>query len=85
MKVESVIKINLDGSYKSLYMGNDRGEARRIYKDNMLKKDEFLSLFQCSGYSARTMSKAGFTAHNDAKKEPVKKKSATKKKKKSED
>jgi len=68
MKIESVSRVNLDGEYEVLYVGNNRSEARRIYKENMLKKDEFMSLFQQTGYTSRTMSKAGFMAHNESKK-----------------
>ena len=42
MKVESVIKINLNGEYEVVYVGADRGVARQIYKDLMNKKEESL-------------------------------------------
>ncbi len=67
MKIESVTRVNLDGSYEVLYVGNDRTAARKIYKENMMKKDEFMSLFQQTGYTSRTMSKQGFIAHNESK------------------
>ena len=51
MKIESVVKINLQGEYEVLYMGSSRGEARQVYKENMPKKDEYMALFQQSGYA----------------------------------
>lgn len=84
MKIESVTAKLPNGDYKVLYIGDNRSEARRVYKENMIKKDEFLALFQQSGYASRTMSKQGFIAHNETK---MTAKPATKKKraKKSED
>ena len=79
MKVESVIKINLNGEYEVVYVGADRGVARQIYKDLMNKKEEFLTLFQTSGYASRTMSKAGHVSH--ANREPLKPVEAPKKRK----
>ena len=64
MKCETVIKITNSGEYEVLYSGPNRGEARRVYKEMMTRKNEFLALFQQSGYSSRTMSKGGFLAHN---------------------
>ena len=80
MKVESVIKINLNGEYEVVYVGADRGVARQTYKDLMNKKEEFLTLFQTSGYASRTMSKAGHVSH--ANREPLKPVEAPKKRKK---
>ena len=80
MKVESVIKINLNGEYEVIYVGADRGVARQIYKDLMNKKEEFLTIFQTSGYASRTMSKQGHQAH--ANREPLKPAVAPKKRKK---
>ncbi len=86
MKVATVIKVNLDGVYESLYIGSDRTEARKIYKANMEKKDTYQSLFMQSGYESRSMSKFGFQIHNDSKKVSVKEdQKPKKKKKKSED
>ena len=67
MKIETVAKINLEGEYEVLYMGADRGVARQIYKENIIKKDEYLALFQQSGYSSRSMSKSGHMTHRVAK------------------
>ena len=74
MKIETVVKINLQGDYEVLYLGSNRGEARQIYKDNMNKKEEFMALFQQSGYASRTMSKIGHQTHafNKESKEIVK-------------
>jgi len=85
MKVATVIKVNLDGEYESLYIGSDRTEARKIYKEHMTKKDTYQSLFMQSGYESRSMSKFGFEVHNDSKKAPAKKVQKPKKQKKSED
>jgi len=63
MKIETVAKINLQGEYEVLYMGKDRGVAREVYKANMQDKDNFLALFQQSGYASRTMSKSGHMSH----------------------
>ena len=65
MKIESVVKINLDGEYEVLYMGASRGIARQVYKENMSKKEGYLALFQQSGYSSRSMSKGGHKAHKE--------------------
>ena len=70
MKIETVAKINLKGEYEVLYMGADRGEARRVYKDYICKKEEYLALFQQSGYASRSMSKGGHISHH-ASKSPV--------------
>jgi hypothetical protein len=67
MKIASVIKKDLKGEFITLYIGEDRSEARKIYKQHMTKKDEFQALFMTSGYESRTMSKAGFIAHNETK------------------
>ena len=67
MKIETVAKINLYGEYEVLYMGNDRSIARQIYKDNIMKKEEYLALFQQSGYTSRAMSKTGHLTHRTAK------------------
>ena len=67
MKIETVAKINLEGEYEVLYMGADRGVARQIYKENIIKKDEYLALFQQSGYASRSMSKSGHMTHRVAK------------------
>ncbi len=64
MKIESVVKINLEGEYEVLYMGASRGEARKVYKENMPKKDEYMALFQQSGYASRSMSKSGHMTHS---------------------
>ena len=80
MKIETVVKINLKGEYEVVYAGADRGIARQIYKDLMNKKEEFLTLFQTSGYASRTMSKAGHVSH--ANREPLKSVEAPKKRKK---
>lgn len=64
MKIETVFKINLKGEYECLYAGKDRGVARQVYKDNMGKKEEYMALFQSSGYSSRSMSKEGHIAHS---------------------
>jgi len=82
MKVATVIKVNLDGEYESLYIGSDRTEARKIYKANMCKKETYQSLFMQSGYESRSMSKFGFEVHNDSKKAPAKKVQKPKKQKK---
>ena len=58
-------KVDLEGKYICLYAGPDRGEARKVYKETMSKKEEFQSLFQTSGYSSRTMSKEGHKAHSE--------------------
>tara|TARA_R110002153_G_scaffold207077_6_gene359963 strand:- start:1455 stop:1718 length:264 start_codon:yes stop_codon:yes gene_type:complete len=63
MKIESVVRINIKGEYEVLYMGDSRGEARKVYKEHMLKKDEYMALFQQSGYSSRSMSKVGHQTH----------------------
>lgn len=80
MKIETVVKINLNGEYEVVYAGADRGIARQIYKDLMNKKEEFLTLFQTSGYASRTMSKAGHVSHS--KREELKPAVAPKKRKK---
>ncbi len=36
MKIESVVKINIEGEYEVLYMGADRGVARNIFKKALL-------------------------------------------------
>lgn len=81
MKCETVAIIDLEGKYKVLYIGSDRGEARKIYKDMMTKKGEFQALFQQSGYLSRTISKEGHTARRE---KAAPKKKATPKKKKAE-
>jgi len=80
MKIETVVKINLNGEYEVIYAGADRGIARQIYKDLMNKKEEFLTLFQTSGHASRTMSKAGHVSHS--KREELKPVVAPKKRKK---
>jgi hypothetical protein len=82
MKIESVSKINLHGEYEVLYMGKDRGIARQVYKENMIKKDEFLSLFHQSGYSSRTMSKTGHITHSSNKTSVIEEKPKRKRRKK---
>ncbi len=79
MKIETVFKINLKGEYECLYAGKDRGIAREIYKENMPKKEEYMALFQTTGYSSRSMSKAGHQSH--AKREELKPVEAPKKRK----
>jgi uncharacterized protein YneR len=81
MKLFPVIKVGLDGKEKALYLGSDRGEARKIYKENVLKKEEYQALFMFDQYGSRTMSKAGFQVHNEAKKPTTKKKSKKKEEK----
>jgi len=84
MKIESCIKVNLEGKYEVLYAGPDRMECRKIFKEWMLKKEQYQSLFQTSGYTSRVMSKAGFQAHAEnraAKSEPKPKKSKKKEEK----
>jgi hypothetical protein len=79
MKIETVFKINLQGEYECIYAGKDRGIARNIYKEMMPKKDEYMALFQSSGYSSRSMSKAGHISHS--KREELKPVEAPKKRK----
>ena len=67
MKIETVAKINLEGEYEVIFMGKDRGVARKIYKEHMIQKDTYLSLFHQSGYTSRSMSKMGHMSHNVAK------------------
>jgi hypothetical protein len=81
MKIETVAKINLQGEYEVLYMGKDRGVAREVYKANMQDKDNFLALFQQSGYASRTMSKSGHMSHRIAN-APVEEKPKRKRRKK---
>lgn len=69
MKCEIVTKLTLDGKYEILYIGPDRGEARKVYKENMIKKDEFQSLWQHSMPVSRTISKAGHIARAEEKAE----------------
>ena len=85
MKLATVIKKDVNGKFVSLYVGEDRSEARRVYKENMTKKDEFQALFMTSGYESRTMSKAGFIAHNETKMTKPKKAEPKKKEKKKEE
>lgn len=85
MKCEIVTKLNLNGEYETLYIGKDRGEARRIYKENMIKKDEFLSLYQHSTPVSRTISKAGHVFRSEEKAAPKKRVSRKKTPKKSEE
>ena len=80
MKLATVIKKDLEGKFVTLYLGEDRSEARKVYKENMTKKEEFQSLFMTSGYESRTMSKAGFIAHNETKMTKPKPKKKAKKK-----
>ena len=83
MKVATVSKKDVDGKYVVLYVGDDRCEARKIYKENMCKKDTYQALFMQSGYESRSMSKSGFIAHNEAKvPKPVVKKKSKKKEEK---
>jgi len=63
MRIESVFKVNLKGEFECLYAGTKRQEARKIYLENLTKKDEYHALFQQSGYSSRSMSGKGFQAH----------------------
>ena len=85
MKCEIVTKLTLDGKYETLYIGPDRGEARKVYKENMTKKDEFQSLWQHSMPVSRTISKAGHIARAEEKAAPKKKPAKKKAPKKSED
>jgi hypothetical protein len=85
MKLATVIKKDIDGKYVSLYIGSDRSEARKVYKENMSKKDTYQALFMTGSYESRSMSKFGFEVHNDSKMAPKKEAPKKKKKKKSED
>jgi len=85
MKCEIVTKLNLKGEYELLYIGTDRGEARKIYKENMTKKDEFLALYQHSSPVSRVISKAGHTFRNEEKTKKQAPKPKRSKKAKSED
>lgn len=63
MRIETVTRVDLKGQYEVLYAGADRMIAKKCYKDNMLKKDEFLYLFHQTSFRAggsRTVSKGGF-------------------------
>ena len=63
MKIESVVKINIEGKYEVLYMGADRGVARNVFKKALPNKEEYQALFHQSGYSSRSMSKIGHQTH----------------------
>ena len=71
MKCELITAKLKDGSYKTLYAGENRAEARQVYRANS-NRDEMaekgiLAIWQHSTAISRTISKAGHAARNAGK------------------
>ena len=66
MKCELVTAKLHDGSFISLYVGDNRGDARKIYKENMnrdvMAEKGIYALWQHSEPISRSISKAGHIA-----------------------
>jgi len=64
MKIETVTRVNQNGQYEVLYAGNNRSEAKRIFKENRSKKNEFLYLFHQTSFrpgGSRVVGRGGFS------------------------